>query len=191
VLGRSLDALPPQTRRLLGAIVRLVAERCEAQRIDRRELRLGRADVRAVAGVSETQLRLHLDRLVEMDYLLVHRGQRGQSFVYELLFDGRVDDTAPQLVGLIDAETLRDTDTLQGSRGESAGSRGAQGEFAGSSRPQRGEIAAGSRSAEIARNAKAGAGSTSLVAAVEEIPPLRMPPEPATQRKPNGTAAHA
>jgi DNA primase len=191
VLGRSLDALPPQTRRLLGAIVRLVAERCEAQRIDRRELRLGRADVRAVAGVSETQLRLHLERLVEMDYLLVHRGQRGQSFVYELLFDGAVDDTTPQLVGLVDAEALRDTGTFPSSRGESTSSRGAEGEFAGSSRPQRGVIAAGSRVSDKDRSASAGEGSTSLVAAVEEIAPLRTPHAPATQRKPNGAVAHA
>jgi DNA primase catalytic core len=191
VLGRSLDALPPQTRRLLGAIVRLVAERCDAQRIDRRELRLGRADVRAVAGVSETQLRLHLERLVEMDYLLVHRGQRGQSFVYELLFDGAVDDTTPQLVGLVDAEALRDMGTFQSSRGESTSSRGAEGEFAGSSRPQRGVIAAGSRVSDKDRSASAGEGSTSLVAAVEEIAPLRTPHAPATQRKPNGAVAHA
>jgi DNA primase len=161
--------------------VRLVAERCQAQRIDRRELRLGRADVRAVAGVSETQLRLHLERLVEMDYLLVHRGQRGQSFVYELLFDGQVDDTAPQLVGLIDAEALCDPGTFQSSRG-------AEGEFAGPSRPQRGVIAAGSRSVEIPRIASADAGSSSLVAAVEEIPPLRTPHASATQRRTNGTA---
>ncbi len=181
VLGRSLDALPPQTRRLLGAIVRLVAERCDAQRIERRELRLGRADVRAVAGVSETQLRLHLERLVEMDYLLVHRGQRGQSFVYELLFDGAVDDTAPQLVGLIDAETLRDPTTIRSSRG-------VEGEFAGSSRPQRGGIAAGSRAPDIARNASMDAGSSSLVAAVEEPARLRPPHAPATQRRPNGAA---
>jgi DNA primase len=189
VLGRSLDALPPQTRRLLGAIVRLVAERCEAQRIDRHELRLGRADVRAVAGVSETQLRLHLERLVEMDYLLVHRGQRGQSFVYELLFDGQVDDTAPQLVGLIDADSLRDTGTIQSSRGETPSSRGLEGEFAGSSRPQRGGIAAGSRGAEITRIASTNVGSSPLVAAVEETAPLRMPPATASHRRRNGAAA--
>jgi DNA primase catalytic core len=188
VLGRSLDALPPQTRRLLGAIVRLVAERCGAQRIDRRELRLGRADVRAVAGVSETQLRLHLERLVDMDYLLVHRGQRGQSFVYELLFDGAVDDTASQLVGLVDAEALRDPGTFQSSRGESPSSRGVEGEFAGSSRPQRGGIAASSRGVETVRNASAGAADSSLVAAVEESARLRTLREPATQHRANGAA---
>ncbi|MGH8163687.1 MAG: hypothetical protein ACREP1_05055, partial [Rhodanobacteraceae bacterium] len=59
VLGRSLDALPPQTRRLLAAIVRLVKTRCREQGIAQRDLRFGRSDVRAIAGLSETQLRLH------------------------------------------------------------------------------------------------------------------------------------
>jgi hypothetical protein len=136
--------------------------------------------VRAVAGISETQLRLHLDRLVELDYLLVHRGQRGQSFVYELLFDGVVDDSAPQLVGLIEVEALRDVTTTQGSRG-------IEGEFAGPSRPQRGVIADGSRSAEIPRIASARAGSSSLVAAVAETALLRTPPEP-SRRSRNGAA---
>jgi len=190
VLGRSLDALPPQTRRLLGAVVELVTARCSEQRIERRALRFGRADVRAVAGLSETQLRLHLERLVEMDLLLVHRGQRGQSFVYELLFDGQVDAAASQLVGLIDAEALRDPGTFQSSRGETASSRGQEVEFAGSSRPQRGRFAVASRTPEMSRSASAGAGSSSLVAAVEEIPPLGSPHAPTRRNgKSNGAGA--
>jgi energy-coupling factor transporter ATP-binding protein EcfA2 len=182
VLGRSLDALPPQTRRLLGAIVRLVAERCRAQRIDQRELRLSRADVRAVASVSETQLRVHLERLVEMDYLLVHRGQRGQSFVYELLFDGAMEDeNTPHLFGLIDVDALRDAGTI-------GSSRGVEGEFAGPSRPQRGGIAAGSRDAPTPRNASADAEVPLLAAAVPETALLPKAPEVA-RRSRNGAAA--
>lgn len=192
VLGRSLDELPPQTRRVLAAVVGLVAMRCGEQRIARRELRFGRADVRAVAGVSETQLRLHLARLVEMDYLLVHRGLRGQSFVYELLFDGAVEDAAPQLIGLLDVDTLRPAATTQSSRGEGSSSRGAECEFAGSSRPQRGAIAAGSRSAAIAANLMNHEVSSSLVAAVDETPhPGASIPARRRSRSPspNGNAA--
>jgi len=106
VLGRTLDELPPQTRRLLLAIDAMVKARCTAQAIDRQDLRFSRRDVREHTRWSLTQLRLHIDRLVEMEYLLVHRGGRGQSFVYELLYDGPPEATTPHLSGLIDVAAL-------------------------------------------------------------------------------------
>ena len=42
-----------------------------------------------------------------MEYLLVHRGGRGQSIVYELLYRGDMASNAPHLMGLIDAEHLK------------------------------------------------------------------------------------
>ncbi|MBD8528202.1 CHC2 zinc finger domain-containing protein [Pseudomarimonas arenosa] len=186
VLGRSLDELPPQTRRLLGMIVAMVGARCAAQRIERRDLRFTRADVRAVAGLSETQLRLHLERLVDLDYLLVHRGQRGQSFVYELQFDGTAEDAVPRVMGLVDVDVLRSTDTTPSSRGTAVSSRGSGPEFAGSSRPHRGGFAAGSRGEETPRNATPDADISSLAAAVEETALPGTPRRTATQRKPNG-----
>ena len=107
MLGRSLDELPPQTRRVLGVIVRLVGERMQRQSMARSDVRFTRKDVRALAGITDTALRLHVDRLVELEYLLIHRGSTGQRFVYELLFDGDVGSPLPQLVGLLDADTLR------------------------------------------------------------------------------------
>ena len=41
-----------------------------------------------------------------MEYLLVHRGGRGQSFVYELLYDGEGKDGEPFVLGLIDVDKL-------------------------------------------------------------------------------------
>ena len=58
-------------------------------------------------GWGNTQLKLHLARLEEMEYLLVHRGQRGQSYVYELLYEGQGTDGKPFLMGLIDVDKLR------------------------------------------------------------------------------------
>ena len=56
-------------------------------------------------------MKVHLARLVEMEYLLAHRGGRGQSFVYELVYDGGTTTTRPHLSGLIDVATLhRDYD---------------------------------------------------------------------------------
>jgi DNA primase catalytic core len=143
VLGRSLDELPPQTRRVLGAVVGHVKEAARAQAIKPGDVRFGRADIRRRAGLSDTQCRLHLDRLAALEYLLVHRGRRGQSFEYELLYDGSAFDSAPRLPGLIDVTALRAEATTASSRGEKA-------RFAGSSRPQRAPNAAPSRGAETA-----------------------------------------
>ena len=134
VLGRSLDELPPQTRRLLGEVVALVAGRMKAQALPRSEVRFSRKDVRDATGWSDTQLRVHLSRLADLEYLLVHRGARGQSFEYELVYDG--DATLePHLSGLIDIATM-------------ASSRGQTPANAGSTRPSSGPVAGGSPESE-------------------------------------------
>jgi hypothetical protein len=50
VLGRSLDELPPQTRRVLGATAGLVEALAKEQAAPRAELRVTRAQVREVTG---------------------------------------------------------------------------------------------------------------------------------------------
>ncbi len=134
VLGRSLDELAPQTRRLLVMIDQWVTRECGARQIGRAELRFSRKTVREFTGWSEMQVRTHLARLVEFEYLLIHRGGRGQSFVYELTWDGKGGDGRPLLSGLIDVEQLR-TAKFDGQKGENEeGSRGQRGAFdAGSS----------------------------------------------------------
>jgi DNA primase catalytic core len=106
VLGRTLDELPPQTRRLLSLIVALVERECAAQTVRRADYRFSRRHVRETTRWGDTQLKVHLARLVELEYLLVHRGGRGQSFEYELLFDGEADGEARHASGLIDVQTL-------------------------------------------------------------------------------------
>ena len=69
------------------------------------DFRFTRRDVRAFTGWSHDQVGVHLDRLVSLEYVLVHRGGRGQSFVYELLYDGEGKDGQPFLPGLIGAGT--------------------------------------------------------------------------------------
>ena len=102
VLGRSLDELPPQTRRVLGQIAALVEMQMAERSMARVAVRFTRRELRAVVGMTDTALRLHLERLIALEYVLVHRGQRGQSFVYELLFDGDAATLAPQMAGLIE-----------------------------------------------------------------------------------------
>lgn len=146
VLGRSLDELPPQTRNVLTQLDRWVRERCDELGMARADFRFQRKDLRALTGVSETRARDYLDRLVALEYVLVHRGTRGQSFVYELLYDGGGQDGQPFFMGLIDPDSLDDggstTEKFAGSGPEFAGARG---EFAPSSHPQRTPIAPGSQ----------------------------------------------
>jgi hypothetical protein len=160
VLGRSLDELPPQTRRVLARVTEMVEEHCRAQQMPRAAHRFSRRTVREYTGLSDTQLRVHLDRLVELEYLLVHRGMRGQSFVYELLFDGVVASEAPHLSGLIDTTTM-------------ASSRGSPPLIAPSTRGQSGPNTGASRSPESVAKPANPAASDDPIAEVPEMPITR------------------
>jgi CHC2-type zinc finger protein/Toprim domain-containing protein/DNA primase-like protein len=107
VLGRTLDELPPQTRKLLSLVISLVERECTVRSIRRADYRFSRRQVREATKWGDTQLKIHLARLVELEYLLIHRGGRGQSFEYELLYDGAAQSQAAHVSGLIDVEALR------------------------------------------------------------------------------------
>lgn len=98
VLGRSLDELPPQTRRLLLLLDEM------APVVDRSDFRFSRKEVRLFTGWGDTQLRVHLRRLEDLEFLVAHRGGRGQSFVYELVFVRGELDAQPVMAGLYDGE---------------------------------------------------------------------------------------
>ena len=107
VLGRSLDELPPQTRRVLGLIESFVAECMQQRSVLRADVRFTRRELRSRCGMSDAAIRVHLDRLVPMEYVRLVTGKNGQRFEYELLFDGTLERSAPQMMGLIDVEALR------------------------------------------------------------------------------------
>jgi DNA primase len=136
VLGRSLDELPPQTRRVLAALSKWIGSVMAERELRRADVRFTRSDVRRVTGLSDTQCCIHVDRLVALEYVLVHRGTRGQSFEYELLYDGAGDTGRSFVAGLIDVDTLT-----------TASSRGQTGQFTGPSRPHLGEDSAQVREA--------------------------------------------
>ena len=110
-LGRSLDELPPQTRRLLGGIDTLVRAQMAAEGLRREEVRLTRRTIREASGLSDTRLRSHLERLVGLEYLTAHRGRQGARYLYELVFDGDMTSDAACLPGLVDPKTLPTTPT--------------------------------------------------------------------------------
>jgi DNA primase catalytic core len=129
VLGRSLDELPPQTRRLLLLVDEMVRETCEQKLIERQDYRFSRKDVRAFARWSDSQLKRHLHRLEELEYLVVHQGGRGQSMVYELVFERQEDSARPALPGLIEIAKLSGCEydeKKSGLEGQKSGSSPAQ-----------------------------------------------------------------
>jgi hypothetical protein len=133
VLGRSLDELPPQTRRLLGLVTELVREQAKKLGFEPGDVRFTRRDVRQWTGWGNTQLKVHLGRLEELEYLLVHRGGRGQSFVYELLGDGGADESGAPLEAGGEA---RYDGNRSGQKGEwSGGGRAPVGPRSGGGRP--------------------------------------------------------
>jgi hypothetical protein len=152
VLGRSLDELPPQTRRLLELLDQFVAAGCEREKVQRGELRFSRREVREWSQWGDTQLRVHLERLVGLEYVAVHRGKQGQGFVYELRYGGEGKDGAPFLSGLLEPEVLGYTSTTETSRGVGSTSRvyeptsrGSEGYFAGGMRGGSGPVSGGVR----------------------------------------------
>jgi len=101
VLGRSLDELPPQTRRLLDYIREVVKKKQAgpAPTFSRKELR-------DLCGWSLTQVRAHLERLVELECLAIRHGRLGSQFVYEMLLDADAPEAVAH-IGLIDTAKLR------------------------------------------------------------------------------------
>jgi hypothetical protein len=151
VLGRTLDELPPGTRKLLGLLDAMVTVGCERHGVDRVDFRFSRREVREHTGLGNTQLKVHLSRLVEMEYLAVHRGKQGQGFVYELAWAGDAADGERVLGGLVELDAsdpgaaIDAGSTTGTSRGEAPTSRGAEGDFAGGGRPLVGPRSGGGR----------------------------------------------
>jgi DNA primase catalytic core len=123
VLGRSLDELPPQTRRLLTLIDEYVRGECARASLKRADLRFTRRSLREAIAWGDTQLRVHLERLVELEYVLTHREGPGGKYVYELAYEVHADQTHARLAGLIDVDALKalmDAATTSKSRGTEA-----------------------------------------------------------------------
>jgi len=114
VLGRGLDDMPPQARRLLGLIQQMQKDRAGKLGAPARGRVQGpspcwrRRDLRAFSGWSDTALKVHLGRLVELEYVLASRDpEHLNGQLYELMFDGDLSAAKPHLSGLIDVEALR------------------------------------------------------------------------------------
>jgi len=138
VLGRSLDELPPQTRKLLNLISDMVINNGKTETIEQSDYRFSRKQIRDTTGWGNTQIRIHCDRLMDMEYLLAHRGQRGSCFEYELLYQRENEQAGKTLMQLIDVEQLKTLHAKKCSRGKDT-------ELTGSKRPQNGGVTASKR----------------------------------------------
>jgi hypothetical protein len=106
VLGRSLDELPPQTRRLLESIKSLVRTKMKKEKVEQRLSLFSRKELREFTGWSQMQVRRHLERLQELEHVTTRGGRNGLTIKYELLTD--VNESAESYhVGLMDIAKLR------------------------------------------------------------------------------------
>jgi DNA primase len=164
VLGRSLDELPPQTRRVLGMIEAWVQVQVEQHALARSAVRLTRRQLRSVCGMSDAAIRVHLERLITMEYVRAAAGRNGQRYEYELLFDGELTRSAPQLIGLIDAAAL----ALRAAPGDTTATlQGVTGDLAPGSQAACTDPAATLQGTDPAEN---GSAASTLLAAGAEIP---------------------
>jgi DNA primase len=111
VLGRSLDELPPQTRRLLDLAHEFALK--AAGRFSRRQLR-------EAIGWGDTQLKVHLARLVDLELITAYKAD-GNSVVYELVWDGQGADGSRFVIGLTDPATLQTVNYDGGRSGQKPG----------------------------------------------------------------------
>jgi DNA primase len=189
VLGTSLDELPPQTRRMLTGVHALVRAKMATLGAQQRDIRFSRTEVRTATGLSDTQARLHLERLCAMEYLLIHRGQRGQSYEYELLHDQSPTAMEPHLCGLIDTAALKptpiNTPTNPSSRGAGGQFAGRNDAFAPSTRPQNAPNAGDSRSPKTPANPHTASLPSETV--VQSVKPSTTPHASAQSSYPHAT----
>jgi len=157
VLGRSLDELPPQTRRLLKLIDGHVGAECQRLGLRRTEYRFARRTLREAIAWGDTQLRLHLERLVELEYLIPRRDGAGGKFTYELAYElAPQGDDKPraQVAGLITPAALQalvaEVNTAAAATTTVSKSRGADPQVAGRLRGDSGPVAGMSRGAASA-----------------------------------------
>ena len=166
VLGRTLDELPPQTRKLLKLISDMVARECVQERVKRNEYRFTRKQVRDETGWGNTQLKIHLARLEDMEFLGLHNVPRSKAIAYELLFDGEAESDERHLMGLINTETLKNNRYDLEKSGVAREKSGLQKEKSVHGRPQVGAVSGVGRVEEIAKNTEKNSAQIDLV---EEI----------------------
>ena len=127
VLTNTLGELPPKTRELLEELEVLVRERAAERGMDMEDVAFTAREAREYAKIGSTQLKVHLGRLVELEYVELHKAQGRQRYVYRLLGPARPEGVAAcEYDGR--AGVARDYDSIRsGQSGDTVGPRSAPG----------------------------------------------------------------
>jgi len=156
VLGRTLDELPPQTRNLLVLLRDWVQAQCAGRGVTQSDWRFTRRQLREAVHWGDTQLKVHLARLVEFEYVALQR--RGLTHDYALIYDGRADDDGrAHFSGLLDVGSL-DGQTCHSSHEYDAERSGSNAARSASGRPLVGARSGGGRGGVNGAPARADAG---------------------------------
>ncbi len=94
---------PPPTSAWLGLIERFVAQETAKQGVARERVQFTRRELREQLGLGDTQLKVHLARLVSLELVHVTRGPHG-AYHYQLAWEPTSQDDEPRLPGLIDPD---------------------------------------------------------------------------------------
>jgi hypothetical protein len=168
VLGRTVDELMPQTRKLLTLLHGWVREACGAGDVAQCDFHFTRRQAREATGWGDTQLWTHLARLVELEYLAVHRGRSGKTHFFELLYSGEEGGSPARALGLVDGAVLRTMGTTMEIRGEASKIRGMAPDHSGEIRARFGGDSAHIRASVISFNPSADAGLNGCEAGTPE-----------------------
>jgi DNA primase len=106
VLGISLDELSPPSRRLLDQIREMVIKKSDEQGINAQDYTFTRRDIREYTGWSDTQVKRHINQLVDLEYIYSIMGSKGKEFMYELQYVEEVESGKKFLSCLIDVDEL-------------------------------------------------------------------------------------
>jgi DNA primase len=108
VLGRCLDEISPPSRLLLKMIREMVETRCKELKIEPKDYRFTRRDIREWTRWSDFQIKCHIRQLEDLEYIYSITGKKGKEYVYELLYPGGGEDGKPFLMGLTTIEQLKE-----------------------------------------------------------------------------------
>jgi DNA primase catalytic core len=108
VLGRCLDELSPPSRLLLKMIREMVETRCKELKVEPKDYRFTRRDIRQWTRWSDFQIKCHIRQLEDLEYIYSVTGKKGKEYVYELLYPGGGENGKPFLMGLTTIEQLKE-----------------------------------------------------------------------------------